>query len=332
MKRLETRLAVIAMLLLLVAALGACGSKPAAMPVAATTPWVGSLLGAPSHVALVLRPSALFGDPYWGPAARRAMAKPSRHEDPDDIPSSQVASLASATQMEVYITVRDVGRAAHAPRDSLGSETVGYVFVMRGAGATNPQTFTTRRGERLFGAPVRLASGVVELPPTPAWGQRKRGLATSLFVLPDGTWVGVDQTTAARARQIYERTAEPPPPTAMESDALFAASVEKAVLDAATRRASIDAVWRQDLTSAGLVLVGGRNGAVEIVLEYANDDSAERAKTWIEDLLVAACKEHEMACLLVKAAIRDVKTSRDGRRIGVRFYLSELLLKRLSEE
>lgn len=309
-----------------------CSSKPAAMPAASSAPWVASLLGSPSHFGVVLRPSAFFSDPYWGPALRRAMSKPSKHDEADDISSAQLTPFLSATQMELFVSVRDFARAAGAPKEHIGSETVGYVFVIRGVSGVDPTSLSTKRGERLFNSPARLPTGVLEFPPTQVWSARKRGLASFLYVLPDGTWVGVDSNTASRARAVYTQTPASPPPMAMESDGLLAGFVDRAVLDAASRRAELlEAPWKHDLTGGGLVLFGGRDGAIELVLEYASGDSASKAKSWIEDLLVAACKEHEMACLLVKAAIRDVKTTQDGRRIGIRFYMSELLLKRLSE-
>jgi hypothetical protein len=302
------------------------------MPAASSAPWVGSLLGSPSHFGVVLRPSAFFSDPYWGPALRRGMSKPSKHDEADDISSSQLTPFTSSTQMELFVTVRDFNRAAGAPKEHIGSETVGYVFVIRGVPGVDPTTLSTKRGERLFGPPARLPTGVLEFPPTQVWSARKRGLATVLYVLPDGTWVGVDTNTSSRARAVYTQTAASPPAMSMDGDGLLAGFVDRAVLDAASRRAELlEAPWKHDLTGGGLVLFGGRDGAIELVLEYANEESASRSKAWIEDLLVAACKEHEMACLLIKAAIRDVKTTRDGRRIGIRFYMSELLLKRLSE-
>lgn len=333
MKRLQNKCG--AMFLALVFALATIAfgcSRPAEMP-SASAPWVASLLGSPSHFGVVLKPSAFLSDPYWGPALRRGMAKPSsRHDDADDVSTAQIGPFLNATQMELFITVRDFGRASGAPKDHIGAETVGYVFVIRGVGGVDPTALTTKRGDRLFSPPIRLQTGVLEFPPSQAWGARKRGLASFLYILPDGTWVGVDANTAPRARAVYMQTPASPPPMKLDSDGLLAGFVDRTVLDAATKRAELlELPWKHDLTGGGLVLFGGRDGAIELVLEYANSDSASTAKSWMEDLLVAACKEHEMACLLMKAAIRDVKTTRDGRRVGIRFYLTEALLKRLSD-
>lgn len=330
--RLLTLLVLLATTLLLAATGAGCGARPAAIPASSSAPWVASLLGTPSHLGVIVKPSALLADPYWGPAIRRGMSKPQRQDDADDVSSAQVASFMASAQMELFLSVRDLARAAGAPRDRIGAETVGYVLVIRGVGGIDPAALTSKRGERLFAPPVRLPTGVLEYAPMAGWASRKRGLATFIYVMPDGTWVGVDGTSAGRARTIYSQTAASPPRMTMDSEALLAGFVDRAVLDAASRRAELlEAPWKHDLTGGGLVLLGGHDGAIEIVLEYANGDAADRAKSWIEDLFVAACKEHEMACLLLKAAIRDVKISRDGRRVGVRFYLTEALLRKLSE-
>lgn len=306
-----------------------CGARPAEIPSASSAPWASSLLGAPSAMGLTVRPRAIFADPYWGPAMQRSLSKDER-DDPDAMSNAQVTALMATAQMELYVSVRDFARASSAPSSAIGAETIGYVCVMHGVPGIDPTTLVTRRGERIFDAPVRLPSGVLELSPAQTFRARRKGLASSLFVMPDGTWVLVDQGTEPRARSVYAQTSSSPPRAG--GDSLLAGFVDHVMFDAASRRASIfDAPWRQDLTGAGVVLLGGHDGAIELVLEYASSDAADRAKTFTEDLLVAACKERELACLLAKIAIRDVKVSRSGQRVGMRFYLTELVLQKLSE-
>jgi hypothetical protein len=326
---MRARLALLVVVVLLV--LG-CGSRPSSTPIAPSNGWVASILGAPSNMSIVLRPQALLADPYWGPAMQRAVAKPSKHEDADEVPNAQLAPFLSSSQMEVYLAVRDQARLSNAPKESLGAETLGYVYIVRGAPRLDPLSLTTNRRERLWAAPARLPSGVLEFPPSREYAQRKRGLAASLYVMPDGTWVGVDQGTSQRARAIYTQSAFAPPPASFDGEGLFGGFVDRAVLDAVTSRAETkNGVWRQNLGAAGLVLYGGRDGALEALLDYGDSDDASRTQDWIESELKAACQNNELLCLLVKAAIRDVKVSRDGKRVGVRFFLTEALLRKISE-
>ncbi|MBX3193183.1 MAG: hypothetical protein KF819_39735 [Labilithrix sp.] len=308
-----------------------CASGPSSVPIAPSSPWIDSLLGGPSHVSIVARPSAFMHDRYWGPALQRTIAK-SKRDDLDETPPDQLAAFFQSSQLEAFVGVRDFARLERAPRDQINAETINYVLVVRGLPPVDPLRLTTKRGDPQFSAPARLASGVLEYPPSPPFVRRKQGLATWLYVMPDGTWVGVDQVTAQRARGIYSQTGTAPPPMRMESEHLFAAFVDRWSVEAATKRAEArDETWRRDLTAGGLILHGGRDGAIEIVLDYASDAAADRAKDWTGATLQATCQKHELACLLVKTAIRDVKLAQDGRRFGITFFLSELLLQRLSE-
>lgn len=310
-----------------------CGSKPSSTPIAPSNAWVASILGGPSNMSLVLRPQAISNDPYWGPPVQRAVAKlSSSKEDADDVPNAQLTPFLQATQIEMYVAVRDANRLAHAPKDGVGAESLGYVYTVRGVPRLDPLQLTTNRHERLWSPPVRLPSGVLELAPSPAYAQRKHGLAAWLFIMPDGTWVGVDQASAQRAHGIYAESAFAPPAASFDGEGLFGGFVDRAALEAVSSRAEAKSdVWRRNLGAAGIVLYGGREGALEAILDYGDSDDASRTQDWIESEMKAACQNHELVCIVVKAAIRDVKVSRDGRRVGVRFFLSEALLRKISE-
>jgi hypothetical protein len=309
-----------------------CGARPSSTPIAANNDWIAALLGGRSSLALVVRPSALMTDRYWGPAMQRAMAKPSKHEDPDDVPSHQMGAVFSSRQVELFISIRDYDRAERLPKEKIGSDTLGYVYVIRGMSVVDPLLLTTRRGERVWSPPVRLASGVLEYPPAPSYAQRHRGLAPWLFITPDGTWIGVDHFTAGRAHGIYANDRRPPPEMKFDGDGLIGGFVDASVLDLAARRNQAkDDVWQRGLTGGGLVLYGGRDGAVELLLDYRTDGDAERVERYMGSQLKDACKRSELTCAVVKVLIRDVKIATDDTRVGARFFLSELLLEKISD-
>jgi hypothetical protein len=316
----------------LVACLTACAGSRVETPIAPSNGWIASLLGSPSNISIVVRPNQLMTDPYWGPAMQRSLAKPDKKHDPDEVPNQQLGAFMRAQQLEAYIVVRDWSRAERVKSEDVGVETLGYAYVVRGLPVTDPLTLTTKRGERLFAPPTRLPSGVLEFPPNAAYAQHKRGLAATLFIMPDGTWVGVDSYTAQRAHGIYGNTGQAPPAMEIEANAMLGGFVDAAVIEAASRRAETrDDNWKRGLVGAGLVLHGGRDGAIEGILDYAKDGDAERSADWMKSELRAACKDRELACVLIKTMIRDVKVSADDRRVSVRFYFSELLLRKLAE-
>jgi hypothetical protein len=308
------------------------GYHPSAVSVTASTPAVASLLGAPSNVSLVLRPSALMSDPYWGPPMQRALAKPSV-EEPDEVPRSVYAPLLRASQMDVYAAIRNPQHLAERKSDEMTAEDIGYVYVVHGTSGVDPLSFVTRRGERMFLPPVRLASGVLEYPPNPAFARRKRGLASWLFVTPNGTWVGVDQLTVARAHAVFWQTTSAPPPMELPSHGLFSAFADQAALSTCSSRydSSADSEYRRGMTGGGLVVIGGRSGAIEAVVDYATEDDAVRVERWAKSKLEETCRQNEIACEMIKVIVRDVQVSRDDKRVGVRFTFTDLVLRKLSE-
>jgi hypothetical protein len=305
------------------------GSAVAKAPLSHTTPWVETMLGGPASLSVVSRPAAHAADPYWGPLLARTTRK-----DVDEIAAEQLAALWGASQIELFLGIRDWARAADPARkdEEIDARLVSYVFVIRDLPPFDPLALQTRGGERLFGAAVRLPSGAVEYAPEARFAERRRGLAPWLYALSDRTWVGVDSVTAARAHATYSKSAGSPPAMDIGADGLTAIFIGAAAVQTASERAEWkDDAWRRGLGGAGLLIHGGGSGGLELLLDYETTGDAKRTHGWAEGLLKETCTDKPLLCLAIAAFVTDVKMKRDDRRVSARFVLSEMLLKKIAE-
>jgi hypothetical protein len=110
----------------------------------------------------------------------------------------------------------------------------------------------------------------------------------------------------------------------VSEDALLAMFADASMLRESDEKAE---PWRRGIQDGGLILQGGRNGAVEAVLNYLTDADASRAEEFVEAALDEACADSRVQCVIARLMIRDVEISRESSRLRVRFVLSAELLE-----
>ena len=291
---------------------------PIAAPTAAQVSWVGDLIGGPPDLSIVVRPSALRADPYWGPTVARALAA---HDLGGDIISQgSVAVLANAQQIELHVVVRDPLRWANG--QNLDPRSIGWVGIVHGLGL-DPGSFRSGAGRPMFAAAERLPSGVVAYAPDAAYAEEYGLFAPTLFILPDGTAVVTEQVSAPRARDALARNGTSPAALATAPEALGGIVMGISTLHFLSAGKADRASISQGATAMGFGLRGGANGAVEGYADYATTDDAARAYAALE----RACAERSDGCTFAPGMFKDAKAERSGGRISVSLVFTEATLR-----
>jgi hypothetical protein len=241
-----------------------CGSsqpKAGAPPVSRD-----ALFGIPVNVTIVFRPKQMSREPMFAMAFAGAMQKKSREE------AELMATLLAATRIDALINVRD-----WSFRSKAKDGNIAYAVVIRGLPASKRSKLRAAGDKPTFTSSARTPTGVVEY--TSAKDSSFYG--GTLFVMPDETWVVVDDRTAPRARAHYQTASTAPPAVDLDDDLVAAAFADRAALDA------LDAVFESEggsnrlrevwprLESVGLAMSDSSARHIDVFLDHPNGEDAE---------------------------------------------------------
>ena len=305
---------------------GCSSQQPTAVgPPPAEIGWVQSFLGASADVVVFARPDGLKGDGRWGPLFREGNADlfdlmPGSGDEKLSRESKRRLNLART--YEVYVAFRSLSF------DS--ANAIGYVAVLRGLPVTDPVELRGQNGAMLFMTPLRLPSGTLEYRPSGSYANDTKGLAPTIYITVDGTWVCVDQLTAMRAHDLFGSQAAPPPMLEPADDILLGGglglSATSFVSSSAGKKAPANLT--QGLQTAGFAVHGGQNASVELFGTYASSDNASAAYDAYEE----QCRSGKAACTLPAFLVRDMKIERDGKRLTWKITPSDALFNTLAEK
>jgi hypothetical protein len=319
------RSATILLLAITVALLcSSCGSsqKSVVAPVATDSAWIQQFLGGPADFTAMVRPNALRFDTYWGPLVSRLMAH--EHGDPYERMSAQ--QLASARQIDMYVTLRDpllLYGGGHS-KGGVDARAVGWVAIVYGMPPTDPVGLRMHHGEPVFAPPVRLPSGVLMFNGDLNLASESSGLSPTLFFTPDGAWIATDQVSAPHVREFLTRTPNAPPQLSSTSDGLAGVTMSVTSMKFVDSGKSDPgaAMW-SGAVAAGLGLRGGANGALEGYADYATSDDADRAYKAFQ----SQCARKPEDCVIKPGFFKEARAEKDDKRLLVTLAFSDALLR-----
>lgn len=323
-------LLVLGLVLSLTLALASCGGSAR---VAAPLPpngtqlqWLVAALGSPPDGSLVVRPLAARTDPYWGPLIGRVLAQESRRGDLISHPSG--AMVLNAQQIDMHVVIRDpIAFDGHQKR-KLDVRSIGWLGVIYGAVPFDPLAVRHGDGRAMFVPPFRMPSGVLVFFANPAYLQEYGPIAPTAFLLPNGTYIATDQTSAPHVQSILAQN--PSPPLAMElpPDSLGGLTFGVTSLRFVDAKSTDQTAITQGMTAAGFGLRGGSGGAVDGYANYASSGDAQRGYEALE----RACAQKPDSCLMSPGVFRDARASRDGSRMVVSLAFTEKFLNAISSQ
>jgi hypothetical protein len=301
----------------------ACSTQPSSAvgPPPAEIGWARSFLGGAADVVVFARPDGLRRDEKWGPLFRDGNANvfdlvPAGDER---LASESKDRLHRARDVELYVMLRTL------TFDS--ARAIGYVAVVRGLPATEPSSLRTESGKERWTAGLRLGSSVAEYRPTAQYAEETHGLAPTIFVTADGTWIAVDEVTSTRARESLTTRGAAPPSLDPPEDVLLGGSLgltATGFLSAYADKAKTNVT--HGLESMGVAVRGGKNAGVEIFGTYSSSSNASAAF----DAYEAQCKAGRN-CALPAFLVRDMQIEKDGKRLTWRVFPSDALFRTIAE-
>lgn len=316
------------LLVLAVQLLLAPGCGRAEVPISTSAPGAEEILGRSADLRIVMRPLAIVHDPFWGPRARRMLAHPP-DTGPGDLDDKSFACLFHASELDISVVFKNPERSASLSASALGADSLGYLIVVHGMGDFDPVELESEKGEHLYSEPQTLSSGARLLRPgRPPKAGRIDG---PLFVFPGGTWVGIGGRTERHARSVLVDRSKPPGPSGLDSRILFAAFVDSSLAEQAWEKDYVAQTVSEHLTGAGLVLYGGKGGALDVLLDYDSSAGAEHSAAALRRDVEKTCDKHAVGCRLFKTLVGDVALSTHDRRATVRLTPSEKLIELLAK-
>jgi hypothetical protein len=255
------------------ASLAGCGgAEPAAKAPQPRGPEWQDVFDRTPELYLVLRPQKMKRDPVYGAFFKALLRVAEARTEMGGVTTLQAADGAD----EVI-----VGVTRHAERR--GDDVA---LVLRGVPAElDPEKMTDPTGRPLFHLRDARAK-VHELESL----DRKTGETSSLFVLPDRTWVVTLGAARDRAREAFAAPFGRPAPE-VDPDALAAVRLDAATFLSRFERSEALGVIVKKLRSATLALRPGKEG-LAVDLQYVDEDAAAWAemqtKRLVDDVARAA--------------------------------------------
>jgi hypothetical protein len=281
-------------------------------------------LGAAPDASVTIRPQAARTDPYWGPLFGRLLA--GRDHRRDIISHGSGAMVLNAQQIDLHVVYRDPLGLSGSNKKA-DPRAIGWLGVVYGAVPFDPAAVRDGDGRPLFVPPFRMPSGVLVFFANPAYAHDFGSIAPTAFLLPNGTYIVADQTSAPRVQGMLAQN--PAPPVALESppDSLGGLTFAVTSLRFVDPRSAGGAIT-QGMVAAGLGLRGGAGGSVDGYASYATSDDAQRGY----EALQRECASKPDACFFSPGMFRDARASRDGTRLNVSLAFTDKLLSSLQSQ
>lgn len=324
---LARRVRFFVMLVAALAALSCGGSGP---PTAAPSPpsgnlaaWLVAALGTSPDASVTIRPQAARTDPYWGPLFGRVLAL--RDHKGDIISHGSGAVVLNSQQIDLHVLYRDplgLGKGK-----DLDARAIGWLGVIYGAVPFDPLAVRDGDGRPLFAPPFRMPSGVLVFFSSPAYVHDFGSISPTAFLLPNGTYIVADQTTAPRVQGLLAQNPAPPPALESPPDSLAGLTFGVTSLRFVDPRSAGGAIT-QGMVAAGIGLRGGSGGSVDGYAAYAGSDDAQRGY----EALQRECASKPDSCFFSPGLFRDARASRDGSRLNVSLFFTDKLLASLQSQ
>ncbi len=301
------------------ASCGGSSQRSVVAPVATDAAWIPQFLGGPADVTVMVRPNAIHFDAYWGPLVSRLMA----HEKGDAYTRMSVQQLASARQIDMYVTLRDPLRLYGGHGKGADATAIGWVAIVYGMPPTDPAGLRMDHGQPVFAAPIRLPSGVLMFNGDGNLASESSGLSPTLFFTADGAWIATDQVSAPHVRDFLSRTPNAPPQLSTATDGLAGITMSVTSMKFVDSGKNANSAMMAGAVAAGLGLRGGANGALEGYADYASSADADRALKSFE----AECAAKPNECSIQPGFFKEAKAEKDDKRLLVTLAFSDALLR-----
>ncbi|MEA2747712.1 MAG: hypothetical protein QOI41_1855 [Myxococcales bacterium] len=302
------------------------GGPPTAAPLppgSSLNGWLVATLGGTPDASVTIRPQAARTDPYWGPLVGRVLGM--RDHRGDIISHGSGATVLNAQQIDLHVIYRDPlglsGKSKPDPR------AIGWLGVIYGAVPFDPLAVRDGDGRPLFAPPFRMPSGVLVFFASQPYLQTFGPIAPTAFLLPNGTYVVADQTTAPRVQGMLAQSPAPPPALEMPPDSLGGMTFAVTSLRFVDTRSAAGAIT-QGMVAAGLGLRGGSGGSVDAYASYGSSDDAQRGY----EALQRECASKPDSCFFSPGLFRDARASRDGSRLNVSLAFTDKLLSSIQSQ
>ncbi len=276
-------------------------------------------------MSITVRPQAARTDAYWGPLVGRVLALPDHAGD--IISHGSGAVVLNAQQIDLHVVYRDpIGLQGRSSK--VDANAVGWLGIIYGAVPFDPLAVRDGGGRALFSPPFRMPSGVLVFFANPAYARDYGAIAPTAFLLPNGTYVVSDQTSAPHIQGMLAQNPAPPPALEAPPDLLAGTTFAVTSLRFVDAKAGGRAAITQGMVAAGVGLRGGTGGSVGGYATYATSGDAERGY----DALQRECASQPDQCLLSPGLFRDARATRDGNRIAVSLVFTEKLLNSIQSQ
>jgi hypothetical protein len=311
---MNTRISGVLLAVALATGAVSCGpGEPPPKVAEVKTPQWGDVFDGTPELFVVVRPQALKKDPVFGNFVKALFRVAESRSEMNSVTLLQAADGAE----EVIV---GLSRKGEQPDD--------MAIVVRGVPASmDPEKMNDPSGHPLFHLRDARAK-VHELESL----DRTHAITTSLFVLPDRTWVAASGAARDRARQAFASPFGRPSPKS-DPDALVSMRLDAATFLGRFERAPTLGPLVKKLRAATLELHPGKQGFA-VALQYTDDDAAAwgemQTKRLIDDIKNQPPAEDRGRRRGMRMDwLKDAKVSREATTVKLRVDLPAPLLEQL---